>query len=122
MTQIAPIAIAFSVYKWTVFFIDFLPGCSTNGILRSVDTKISSNILSVNIVARVSHVSSATSIIEWHADNTFAFVGKMFTPMKNTTCNMVSGGVNRITFAGVAFSPNERSFLCTIGKLEFYGW
>jgi hypothetical protein len=113
---IAPIAIASSVYKWTVFFIDFLSGSSTNGILRSVDTKISSNFLSVNVVARVSHVSSATSIMKWHADNTFAFVGKMFTPMKNTTCNMISGG---ITVAGVAFSPNERSVMCTIGNWSY---
>ena len=113
---VAPLAIASSAYKSTLFFIDFLPG-SSSGILRSVDSKISSNVLPVNVVARVTAVSSPTAVMKWNVDNVFAFVGKMITPMKTTSCIMTS--VGGITVTGVAFSHNERSVLCTISNWNF---
>jgi hypothetical protein len=109
---VAPVSVASSVHKNTIFFISSQPGKGYS--LHSVAFCGSSNFLSVDVIGQITDVTSSTIVINPNSDNVFHFVGKLFTLMKNTVCKMTSAA--GITVTGVALSPSQQSVQCTISN------
>jgi hypothetical protein len=112
---VAPVSIASSVHQNTVFFLSSHPG--KNYTLHSVAFFTSSNFLSVDVVGQISDITSSTMVIRPNSDHVFFFVGRLFTPMKNTVCQMTSA--SGISVTGVALSLNQQSLQCTIRNWNY---